>query len=453
MNISREETGALTSTIKIEVGKQDYDEKVTRTLREQQRKAAMPGFRPGKVPYGMIRKMFGKSILLDEINKLLAEELNNYIVENNLRVIGNPLPNKEKSPPIDLDHQEDFEFYFDIGIAPEVNVELGDKIAVEYYDIKANDKLIDEYVKDLRHRLGGHSHPEISGEKDVLQGEMVELDETGAVKETGIRNRTALSIDLIKDETTRKEFTGKKKGDEVRIDLQKAIGNINEISYLLGIKKEQAEGIRSEFNFIISEITRHQDAELNEEFYKKVFPDEAIKDEKSFRAKVKESIEKSLVRESDRFFMNKAVEKLVETTPVDLPDDFIKRWLMESEENPATDEQLDSQYDNFAKSVRWQLIETNLIKSHGIQVDESEVRGVVRDYFAGQMAFPAEDQEAEKRLNSIIDSVMQNKEETGKIHDQLFEGKLLELFKNTLKLKHKPIDYDEFNKIVTQGNK
>ncbi|MBW6461049.1 MAG: hypothetical protein K0B08_10810 [Bacteroidales bacterium] len=361
MHIEKEETGNLTATIKITVVQEDYDEKVNKTLKDYQRKASMPGFRPGKIPFGMISKMYRKGVLLDEINHQISHKLHDYIEENQLLLIGNPLPNTEHSANIDLDNQSEFDFFFDIGIAPECTPEISEKTVVNFYDIKATDKVVDEYVTDLRLRYHKQKTEQAPDPADL--------------------------------------------------------------------------------------------PEMNEEFFKQVFPGEEIGDEAAFREKVRESIETSLVKESERFFLNDAIEKLVETTPVELPGDFIRKLLIQNNEEEKSEEELDAQLENFSRSIKWQLIESHIIKDHDLSVKEEEMRNVVRGYFTGYMASQEESPEHTERLNKIVDSVLGNKEEAGRLHDQLFEKKLLDLLKDKLKLDHKDIPYDEFVELVTQKRK
>jgi trigger factor len=373
MQITKEETGAMTASIMLRISKEDYDEKVTKTLKDYQRKANMPGFRPGKVPFGVVSKMYRKGVLLDEVNHLLSENLQKYIEENNLKLIGNPLPSKDKGPLIDMDTQEEFEFHFDLGLAPDFQLDLESYSPVEYYKISATDKMIDEQVHDIRHRV---AHKEEHGND-----------------------------------------------------------NDNEHHH-----EEENE-----------EHAHEHLPELNEEFFNKVFPGAEIKDEAAFRAKIKEMIEQSLVKESERFFMNASIEKLVSDTKFDLPDDFLRKMIRENNEQNLTEEQIEAQYDNFIKSVRWQLIESRIILENNLRVEESEMRNVVRSYFTG-VANMEDNPEQDERLNKIVDSVLSNRDEATRLHDQLFDQKLLSFFKTSLKTENKETDYDEFVKLITQKN-
>jgi trigger factor len=385
MNITKEETGTLTASVKVSVGRQDYETKLQETLKDYQKKASMPGFRPGKVPFGLISKMYRKAVLLDEVNRLVAEGLQNYIAENDLKLLGNPLPNREKSPSIDLDEMTDFDFYFDIGLAPEFELDLTDQRKADYITIKATDKMVDEYIIDLQKRYGVHHHHD--------------------------DDNAAAAAEETQD-----------------------------------IASQQSHDPASHDDHI-------EPAELNEEFFKRIFPMDDIKDEATFRDKVREGIERSLVRDSDQHFMNSVIEDLVENTSIDLPDTFIRRMLKENEENAMTDEEIDAQYENFARSVKWQLIESRIVKDHGLSVDAEEMRNVVRSYFTGGIPSPEESPEQNERLNKIVDSVLSNQEEASRLHGQLFDKKMLDFFKSTIQQKQKEMDYDAFVKMITDKKK
>jgi trigger factor len=373
MHITKEETGALTASVRMLITREDYEEKVTKTLKDYQRKASIPGFRPGKVPFGMISKMYRKGVLLDEINHLLSLNLQNFIEENNLKILGNPLPNKEKAADFDIDTQTEFEFVFDIGIRPEFTLKLEDFGAVDYYKITATDKMVDEQIDELRHR-SKHNH-----EHDHDHEHEHEHEHEG------------------QDQPAEEDLP-----------------------------------------------------ELNEAFFSLVFPGADIKDMDTFRAKIKESIESSLTKESERYFLNAVIEQLVKETNFDLPDEFLRRMIRETSEQEIAEDQFEVQYANFINSMRWQLIESQLIVANDLMVKEEEMRNVVKSYFTGHLMNPAEDQEQDERLNKIVDSVLNNKEEATRLHDQLFDQKLLGFFKSNLKKDEKEMTYDEFVKMVTQ---
>lgn len=450
MNITKESTGDLTAIIKIELKEADYQDKVKTVLKDYQRKANIPGFRSGKVPFGMINKMYGKAVLAEEINKTISDSLNQYIIDEKLDILGYPLPNTEQTTTVDFDTQTEFEFFFDIGLSPEFDVTLDDKIKINYYNISADNDVVEKYLADLRSRHGKNSNPETAAETDVVMGKIVELDENDHVVEEGVNLSSSVILSSIKLKTELKKFIGSKVDDTITFNPMKATKSATEAAAILGISAEDAEKATNKFNFTITEITHKELAELNEEFYKMVYPQDTIENEDQLREKIKKDAETSFVAESDRQFMNNAVDKLVELAKIELPDAFMKRWILENGQGKMTEEQIDTQYDSYSKSLKWQLIEAKLVKEHDIKVSQDDVKNQIKSYFSNMQE--SQDEEAEKRMNEIVDSIMKNQEETKRVYEQLYDNKLLSVFKNTIKQVNKKIGYEEFVKLATQTN-
>lgn len=452
MNITKEDTGELTATVKIEVTEDDYRDPVNKTLKDYQRKANMPGFRPGKVPFGVINKMYGKGVLAEEVNKILSDSLAKYITDNKIEILGNPLPNTEKNKKIDFEHQTEFEFYFDIGISPKFDLNLSDKIKIDYYKIKVDDIVVDKYLNDLCKRYGKVTNPDKADEGDVVYGEILQLDNSGNILENGINNKTSIGLDYIKLKTVKNKFIGLKKGDKVVFNPLKATKSAIDTSTMLGISKEEAEKLDNDFQLTVEEISRVTPAEINKELFDMVYPHDNIKEKKQLREKIKNDAIVSFATESERQFMNNTIKKLIEVSEIKIPDEFMKRWLLESNKDKITKEQLDTQYDNYSETFKWQLIENKILTDHKIEVKEEDIKNHIREYFIHQMPQTEKNEEAEKRLNEIVNSIMQNKEEVKKIYDRLLEDKLMNLFKSTLKLNNKNISYEEFVKLATKTN-
>lgn len=452
MNITKEDTGELIATVKIEVTEDDYRDPVNKTLKDYQRKANMPGFRPGKVPFGVINKMYGKGVLAEEVNKILSDSLAKYITDNKIEILGNPLPNTEKNKKIDFENQTEFEFYFDIGISPQFDLNLSDKIKIDYYKIKVDDTVVDKYLNDLCKRYGKVTNTDKADEGDVVYGEILQLDDSGNILEKGINNKTSIGLDYIKLKTVKNKFIGLKKGDKVVFNPLKATKSAIDTSTMLGISKEEAEKLDNDFQFTVEEISRVTPAEINKELFDKVYPHDNIKDEKQLREKIKNDAIISFAAESERQFMNNTTKKLIEVSEIKLPDEFMKRWLLESNKDKITKEQLDAQYDNYSETFKWQLIENKILTDHKIEVKEEDIKNHIREYFIHQMPQTEKNKEAEIKLNEIVNSIMQNKEEVKKIYDRLLEKRLLDLFKFTLKLNNKNISYEEFVKLATKTN-
>ncbi|MDZ7741740.1 MAG: trigger factor [Bacteroidota bacterium] len=453
MSITKEDTGGFTSTIKVEIEERDYKEAVSKVLKDYQKKANMPGFRPGKVPFGMVKKMYGKAVVADEVNKILSEKIDQYIRDNKIDLLGHPLANTEKTPVVDFEHEKDFEFYFDIGRAPEVKLDDLDKIKVDYFKIKPDEKSVNKQIEDIRKRFGDHIHPEEVEEDDIVKGNIEQCDKDGNPLEDGIKNETSIYVAYIKNKADKKNFIGAKKGASVIFNPLKAMENETEVSAMLGIKKEEVNKADDHFKFTINEITRVQPAEINEDLFKKVFPADEIKTQKDFKIRLEEEMEKSYVAESDRYFMSLAMDKLLEKAKLQLPDDFLKRWLIDHNQGKITIEQIEEQYESYAKSLKWQLVQNKLITDHEIKVEEEEIRNYIRQYLQTQMPGQTNDEEYNQRMDSIVDSLMQNKEEVQKINDQLYDQKVNKVLKENLKLNEKSISYEDYIEKVSKTNK
>jgi len=371
MNISRESTGELTATIKIGITPEDYNEKLTKVLKDLQRKANIPGFRPGHIPFGLINKMYGKAAKSEEINKLIGESIANYIEEEKLNILGQPIPNWENNASIDLEAQTSFDFFFDIGFAPEINPSMED-VEMERYIIKVDNEMVDHYVDSVRKRHG------IPIESETI------VEAEGETK-----------------------------------------------------PEPQVEP-----------------AELNQELFDKVYPGLGIETEEDFREQISKEASVAFVSETNNLFFRQATEKLVKETVFPLPDQFLKRWLIEKNQGKYTEKEIEEQYDNFIGSMRWQLIENKIFSDHHIEVTDTDIRNYIKSYFLRNIPLKEDDPEMDKRYESLVDTVMQNKEQVRKINDEIYTTRLNELFLSTFKITDKEITYEDFIKLatVTQGH-
>mgnify|MGYP002629266245 CR=1 FL=1 len=448
MNISQESNSELTAIIHINLQESDYIDAVNKQLSDYRKKANMPGFRPGMVPIGMIKKMYGNSVTVDEVNKTLSEALNNYIIENKINVIGNPLPNTEKTTNIDFAKQKEFDFFFDIGLAPELSIELSKDIKVPYYTIKISDSELDKAVADVKVRFGEDENPEVSEEGDSFQGKFIEVDPEGNAIEGGVENDGFLKFDDIKLKTIQNQFIGKKAGDSLTINLLKAIKDESKVASLINRHDEGDVKLNSDYNFEIAKIIRTHEAELGEELYKKVFPAQEIKNEAEFKKALSNDLTKHYQRDTDRQFLADTVKELIKIADISLPDEFLRRWLLESNNGKITQEQIDTQYDNYARTFKWQLLENELLKDHAedMQVKEEEIREKVAAYFQ-TMGGGAE---LTSQIEGIIDQVLSNKEEKQKIHNDIQDEKLINLFKENITTKDKKVTTEKFIEIASK---
>ena len=426
--------------------KNDYAEKVEKTLRDYRKKANMPGFRPGMVPMGLIKKMYGKSVEAEEINKLVSESLYDYIRENNINILGEPLPS-ESQPTIDFDTQEKFEFMFDIALAPEFELNLTQKDKVNYYDIAVNDEMIENQVKSYAGRYGKYVQEEIVEEKDMVKGELFELDGK-AVKDGGIHVEGAvLTPSYIQDKAQKKLFADAKKGDVIVFNPKKAYENTAEIASMLKISKEVAENFTADCQITIESITRYHEAEINQELFDKVYGEGAVTSEEAFRTKIKENIQENLIADSNYKFGIDAREMLVKKLDdVTFPDAFLKRWLLATNEN-LTAEKLDEDFPKMIQDLKWHLLKDKLIKANELKIEAAEI-----EEFAKKMARA---QFAQYGMIGVEDDILANyaketlkKEETVRnIADKVMEDKVLETVKKSIKLNKKEISIDDFNKM------
>ncbi len=449
MNITQEATGEMTALVHVNLNEEDYREKVDKKLKEYRRKAQMPGFRPGMVPMGMIKKMYGKSVLADEINNLVSEALNNHILDNKLDLLGYPLPNEEKTKTLDFDNQKEFDFFFDIALAPEVNIDLS-KIKAPYYKVVAGDEEIKKAVEDLQKNNANVEEQEEVAEDSTVTATINETDDEGNIVEGGFTKSIEFKIDEIKTQKNRKLFIGKKKEDEVTAVPYELFGTKEAAARILGLDNKKDENIEKKFNFKIEKIEKRTLPELNEEFYKKLFPDKEIKTEADFKKAVKEVIEQQYEKDSDRQFLNDVSEILIKESGITLPEDFMKRWLLENNRGKITKEQIDQQYDNYVKSSIWQFIEAKLQKDYPdkLGTNDEEVRDEVRKYFNNGVV----PEEKDPNLEPIVDQILSNRDEKERLGQMILERKFTDFFKDTVEKEVKEVTSKEFIDIISKVN-
>jgi trigger factor len=452
MNITSENTGELTATVKVEVSKQDYEEKVNKILKDYQHKANIPGFRPGKVPIGLIKKMYGKAVIADEINTLLSESLASYLKEEKLEILGNPLPNKEKNADINFDLQDSFDFYFDLGLAPKIDNPLSDKLTIDRYVIKVDDTMLDGYIENTRKRFGTSIKPEVSAFDDMLTCDLAEIDENGNLIESGIKKDVFIDLNLLKKEESKIALTGLSKDSKLRIRPLEFFSDVDEAAKSLSLAKEKVEQDSVLFEITVREIHRLQPASQDKELFDKVYAGKNIETEEQFRDEVRKDASNSFVGETDKLFYNQATKKLVDEAQLKLPDEFLKRWLLENRETKITAEDISDEYAAFADSTRWQMIENKILMDNNITVSEDEVRAYIKAYFLSQIQTHEDNPEMDKKYDSVVDALMENKEQVRKIYNELYYGRLLTLFKDTFTIANKEISYEEFINLASANH-
>ncbi len=450
MNVIREDVDALNANLKVQIEPIDYQEKVKKTLEKYRKTAKIPGFRPGHVPFGMIQKQYGKGALLEELNSVVNKGLHDFIETNKIEILGNPIPVEEKGLTGDFEKPENFEFVYKIGLVPTIDVEISEKSKFDYVKVKVDKDLIDKQISDLSKRYGKLSSAEEIGENDLIMGQFVELNDDKSIKEAGILNSSTFSMDFIKDEATKKKFVGSKIGDKIIVDIQKLSRNEQETAELLGIKEEEIANHNNNFQVTVNEIKAMQPAELNQELYDKLFGPNTVQNEADLRTRIESDLKDMFSKDSDRILSNNIYKNLIEQTEVILPDTFLKEWIKLSNENKISDEQIEEEYDNYAKGLKWSLIQGNIFKKNNLTVNQEEVMDFTKQLLANNYAQYGMDAPDDAELTTTARGFLQKREEAERIQEMLIEQKLNNFFKTTVKLNEKEVSYDEFVEIAAQ---
>lgn len=448
MNVLREDVTATSAVLRIQVAPADYEKQVSSAIEKARKQAKIPGFRPGHVPVGLIKKQYGKGILIEELNKTVSNALSSFITENKIEILGNPIPYDKEDVKGDFNAPADFEFAFEIGLAPAIKIDSALKDAFNYVKVNVDATLIDKQVDDLRRRYGKLVASEKVGATDMVMAQFTELTAEGTAKEHGIVHSSTISMEFVENAKAKKALTGKKVGDVLTVNPADVSKGGKDTAALLGIKEEELANISDTFEMKITEIRHMELAELNQELFDKLFGEGVVSSEEALKERVKEDLDKMFAQDSDRLLTREVYERLIEKTAVELPSDFLKRWIQVSNEKPITLEEIEAQFDGYEKSMKWQLIQGHIFKANDIKVDQKEAleftKGLLVNQYA-QYGIPAPE---DKELTTSAIQVLTNKEESARVYDMLAETKLTEYFKSTVKLSDKVVSYDEFIEIA-----
>ncbi len=452
MNIVKEQKDELNAVIKIHCVKEDYKPAVDKILKEYRKKINLPGFRNGMVPQSIIKKKYELPVKAEEINKLIQNALNSYISENGINIIGQPLPSTEQKE-IHLDSQDDFEFIFDIGLAPVFSVNMSSKDKFTFYDILIDDVLVDKNVTDICKRYGKINVVDVSQDQDILQGEFTELDVSGNFKADGIKHVSMILIDSVEDAELKNKLIGLKQDDKLTLDPRKLSSNDIDLAAMLGIEKSKLPGIGYNFQFKISNVYRMKPAEIDQVLYDNVFGKDVIKTESEFRDKVKDEIAKMLMVESENKMRKDIVHSIINKLKIKIPDEFLKRWIAAHEKRKLTKEELEKEYEQYVDSLKWQLIENKIIEENGLQLQREEIVAYTKSLINQQMAQYGQTLENDAKIDEIAEQMLQKEEESRKIIGRLYDKKFIDFYKSTCTFKHKEVSYDEFINLATGKSK
>jgi trigger factor len=438
MNITRENVDALNAVVKVDIAKEDYIAKVEKILTDYRKNANIPGFRKGHVPMGMVKKQYGKAVLVDEVNKLLQDALNKYLTEEKLDVLGQPLPKPQDN--IDWD-SEAFSFEFELGLAPEFEVSLNSKKPIDQYIIIADDKMIDEQVERIQKQYGKLiSQTEVDADSNIV----------GVFKneERGIENTVTLSLDKIKSKAAQKQLTGSKVGDVITMNTKGLYEDEHDLMHALRIGHDEVHGLAIDVTFTITEINKSELADLDQELFDKLFGKDNVTSVTELKAKIKEDAEKQFKQQADQKLLNDVTEYLVENTKFDLPAAFLQKWMQTAGEKPMNSDEAREEYEKSEKSLRYQLIEGKLISDNNIQVTLEDIKSHAREMIRIQMAQFGQLNPTDKELDDIAARILSNQEEARRISEQLINQKLIALYKEKANLKVKEMTYEDFIKEV-----
>ena len=450
MNISFENPDKINGQLTVTVEESDYKEDVEKTLKDYRKKANMPGFRPGQVPMGMIKRQYGPAVKMDVINKLVGRKVYDYIKENNIPMLGEPLAS-EKHDAVDLEKDAPYTFVFDIAVAPEFKIELNGKNKIDYYKIQVDDKLIDQQVDSFAARMGEYVKAETFEGNDMLKGDLRELDEQGSTKEGGLTVEAAVLMpSYIKVEEEKKKFDGAKLGDIITFNPRKAYASDVELASFLKIDKEQVKDHEGDFSYQITEINRFQNHAVNQELFDNIYGKDAVKDEKQFREKIAEGLQAQLEGESDykflqdtRAYAEKKVGKL------EYPDELLKRIMRKN--NPDKDEAfVEKNYDESIKQLTWHLIKEQLVKAHDIKVEDQDIKEMARAAARAQFAQYGMSNVPDEYIDNYVNDLLKKQESVDAFIDRAVDTKLTQALKNAVKLNEKEISLDDFQKMMEE---
>ena len=451
MNISFENPDKINGLMTITVEKEDYQEKVDKTLKDYRKRANIPGFRPGMAPMGMIKRQFGTQVKMDEINRLLGEKLTGYIHENKIQMLGEPLAS-EKQQPQDLEGDGPFTFMFDIAVAPEMQVELTAKDKITYYNIKVDDKLIDDQVKMYAQQAGEFQKAEVFSGNDTLTGDLRQLDAKGNTLEDGITTENGMIMPAyIKEEAQRKLFDGCKPGDIITFNPKKAYpGNDAEVAALLKVDKEQVKDLESDFSYQVTEIRHFQPAEVNQALFDRVFGEGSCKDEKEFRQKIADSIKPQLQQNSDfRFLQDVRAYMEKKVGDVKFPEALLKRVMILNNQDRGADF-VEKNFEGSIRELKWHLIKEQLVAANNVKIEDDDVKAVAKEAVRQQFA--------QYGMSNIPDDVLENyaaeqlkkRESIDGFVDRAIDEKLMQALKSVVKLTEKSVSLEDFNKLMQE---
>ncbi len=450
MNITKENIDHLNAKIKIKIEPADYADKVNAAIKKASKSIKMPGFRPGMVPNGMVNKMYGKAIRAEEVNRLAVDKLISFLDENKIEYLGEPLPSETENN-IDWENQSEFEFIYDLGLAPMIDISGIEGKSFDLYVVEMDEQSLNENIEALRKRQGKNIEVESVEEGSLVVGTFAELDDNGTEKEEGFKKSTYIMFDNITNDSIKNELSGKKVNDKINLHPVDAYKDKLTASIYLGVKEAEMDALPSQTSFTITSISKTAPADLNQEFYDKMFGEGVVTTEEDFRSRLSDIMSQDAQAESNVKLMNDIRKHLLETVVFDLPDNFLKRWMFIKNKDKAEQEKINEDYDNNKDVIRWELIRKKIAEDNGIQVAQEEIMNQARMMVSrklSEMGMPVND---DNQLNGLALRVLENRDEYEKMANFIMETKALELLKTKVKTNEKKIAFKDFWQTLSEN--
>jgi len=451
MQITQQNSSDQTITLALTIESTDYKAKWEASLRDYRKRVPMPGFRPGHAPAALILKKYGKGLLADQLNDLINHSLNDYLVQNKVAYLGNPLPIRTSYPEGNWDQPDMFRFEYEVGLAPQFSVRLDGQKKRPRYRISIDDQFMNDRVQDLARRYGKLSEPATSEDKDMLIGTFIQLDAADQIMPGGIMNDSTISIEYIKDGAAHRQLIGLEVGAEIVVDPHKVSQSHDDLGRMLGITHAQVHHLHGNFMFRVKEIKRLTPTEVDQALFDRVLGKDAVADLDGFKARISADFERRFERDADHLFNRHLVEEVIDTVHPPLPDEFLKRWMLASGSEDTSAEELEHQYPQYARALRWQLIEQQVMADNKIQIKEADLIDHAKASIASQYAqygIPMTDEQ----LEPLAIDALKNEKDRKEIIEVLVEGRVLDALRKELNIEDVYVSHEEFGKRVNEGN-
>ncbi|MCE7069468.1 trigger factor [Dyadobacter sp. CY327] len=442
MEVVLEQNSPTLASLKVTLTKDDYQPKIDKTIKDYSKKVNLKGFRPGKVPSHVIQRMYGKSILVDEVNNLLSTAVSSYIRENKLQVVGDPVPNREKAAEVNWDSPSELEFIYDLGVATDFEINFSELPAVKRYTINVDDTELSKTIENLRERFAENIHPEVSEEGDMIFGELKQ-------ESSEFTTRTAIPTKQVKGDALAK-FIGVKKGDEVVFDIQNTFADEAAIAHVTGKKKEDVATLSGDYTLVVEDVTRSAASELNQDLFDKVLGPGQVENEEQFNEKLLEIIKGNYERETEALLRRDIENALLDSIAIELPGDFLKDWLERTNEGKFTREQIEEQFEDFKKSLKLSLIKNKVADKESVKVEYPEILEFTRNMVKGQFGIYGDDDNMKETIDRVAQGYLADKERDNytQVFNQVFDNKVMEIIRSQVSTDEQTIEVSEFEKLA-----